>query len=150
MLRAFVIAGATTVALGLSSPAAAQQSLSTDSVVEICEQVAESERRGSVDSHPLRGQCIEATVGFIAASIAALPLNEVDPLFSTLVIELTELVLNAQCLPESEVAQAIEIVGGAVTDPDQSAEVLLIAGIVETCDIFAVAAVVPGLQASAN
>ena len=146
--------GAAIATMGIAVPVSAQQIVSIDDVVEVCERVAQSELAAqsdnSIDSHPLRGFCISATVAFVNASIASLPLDDADPLLSDLVIDLAGLVLNDDCLLLSEVSEAIVIAGGALVDPEQRAQVLLIADTVRNCEVFAVAAIGPTPQASAN
>src|SRR5690554_4561974 len=123
MLRALILAGVASTMMGFAAPASAQQSITMDAVTEVCSRVAESERANELNSHPLRGLCLEATFEFVAGAIASSPVEDADAIFADLVIDLANIMLNDQCLLLSEIAEAIVFVSAAVVDPEQSEQI---------------------------
>lgn len=140
-----VLCGIAACAAGFAAPTLAQDFGAHQSVIEQCALVAAEEQRSYTTlDHALRGLCIRATADYLTTLAGAgLSPEEFGTELAALVVDLTNLLHERTCLPESEIAQAIRLASAASEDPEQEAQILLISQTVSTCDFGATAAL-PG------
>lgn len=122
----------------LASPSMAQGQPSLGQVVDVCSQVARTERL-ELTSEP-NGACLAATdshLSFIEGQ--QVPVR--DQMLADLVVELSNLLFLPNCRIESEIAQAILMARNAAGDAEQRAQIELIYQTVNACDFVVTAAI---------
>lgn len=141
MLRSVVYVLGASALFATTSPGFAQSSVSGGSVVSVCAEVVAAEK---LEESQLRGQCIQATAAYLGSLRSnGTPPTVFDQSISDLVVALTELLFVPDCLPESEVAQAIALANAQVANPAQMAQIRLIYQTVVSCDFGITAAITP-------
>ena len=128
-------------------PAFAQEAPNFAPVVKQCQEVALAELQSDYANSPLRGQCIAATGAYLTTIVAAGLTPEVlDQTISDFVVSLSEILFTPECVPESEVAQAISLASQRTVDDEQSAQIRLIYQTLNACDFVVAASILTTRQ----